>query len=207
MADDRDRASDIPTNQRGERSEPWQVVGVGPHDNISKDVTRRDMLKMTAGTVVAISGVIAAAAPKPLFFTPNEFALVDELAEVIIPADGHSPGARAARAAWYIDARLAESFEPAPRQLWREGLTLVEALSRELNGVGFMEATPQQRLAVVTRMSAHESDPKTPDERFFRELKERTVYAYYTSKIGIHDEMGYKGNTLLTEFVGAEPSA
>jgi flavin-dependent dehydrogenase len=66
--------------------------------------------------------------------------------------------------------------------------------------------TPPQRVAVLTRMSAHESDPKTPGELFFRELKERTIYAYYTSKIGIHDEMEYKGNTLLTEFVGAELS-
>jgi Gluconate 2-dehydrogenase subunit 3 len=190
-----------------EQESRWQVAEVGPHDNLRNDqVSRRDMLKVTAGAVAAISGVDLLGQPKPLFFTPAEFALVDELTELIIPADDHSPGARAARAAAFIDARLAESIEPAPRETWRDGLKRVEALAREMHGVGFMEAARPQREAVLTRMCAHEADPKTPEELFFRELKERTVHAYYTSKIGIHDEMKYKGNTLLTEFVGAEPS-
>jgi Gluconate 2-dehydrogenase subunit 3 len=193
-------------NQRVERSETWQVVGVGPHDNKTNDVTRREMLKMTAGTaVVAVTGVLEAAS-KPLFFTPAEFALVDELTEMIIPADDHSPGARAARVAWFIDARLAESVEPDPPKMWRDGLKLVDALSRELHSAAFMDATRPQREAVLTRMSAHESDPKTAEELFFAELKQRTVHAYYTSKVGIHTEMEYKGNTLLTEFEGTEVS-
>jgi hypothetical protein len=169
----------------------------------SNDVTRRDMIKTTAGTVVAISGVLdAAAQAKPAFFTPAEFALVDELSEIIIPADDHSPGARAARVASYIDACLAEAADPALQTTWRRGLERVEALSRELNGVGFMDGTRAQREAVVTRISAHEPDPKLPEELFFGELKERTVHAYYSSKVGIHQEMEYKGNTLLTEFAG-----
>jgi hypothetical protein len=164
--------------------------------------TRRDMIKATAGTVVAISGVLDAAQAKPAFFTPAELALVDELSEILIPADDHSPGARAARVAWYIDARLAEAPDPAVQAAWRDGLESVEAISRELNGVGFVDASRVQREAVVTRISANEPDPKLPEELFFRELKERTVHAYYSSKIGIHQEMEYKGNTLLNEFAG-----
>jgi Gluconate 2-dehydrogenase subunit 3 len=180
---------------------------VRPFKVVSDDsVTRREMLKLTAGTVVAISGVLDAAQAKPLFFTPAEFALVDELTEVTIPADDHSPGARAARVAWYIDARLAESPDLALQATWRDGLKRVEALSRELNAVGFMESTRPQREAILTRISANEPDPKLPEELFFRELKERTVHAYYSSKIGIHQEMEYKGNTLLSEFVGSEPT-
>lgn len=37
------------------------------------------------------------------------------------------------------------------------------------------------------------------DHPFFEELKHRTAHAYYTSKLGIHDEMGYKGNTIQNE--------
>src|SRR5207249_9801174 len=43
------------------------------------------------------------------FLTAAEYALLDELTELIIPADDHSPGARAAAVAAYIDGRLAES--------------------------------------------------------------------------------------------------
>jgi hypothetical protein len=43
-----------------------------------------------------------------------------------------------------------------------------------------------------------------PEVRFFIELKRLTVRAYYTSKIGIHDELEYKGNRILQEFAGCD---
>jgi hypothetical protein len=47
-------------------------------------------------------------------------------------------------------------------------------------------------------------NPRLPEEVFFRELKRATVHAYYTSNIGIHQEMEYKGNVMLEQFVGYE---
>jgi hypothetical protein len=67
-----------------------------------------------------------------------------------------------------------------------------------------MEASPGERVAVLTRMAKNEMNPKTPEEVFFRELKHATAHAYYASKIGIHREMEYKGNVMLEEFVGYE---
>jgi hypothetical protein len=43
-----------------------------------------------------------------------------------------------------------------------------------------------------------------PEVRFFKELKRITVEGYYTSKIGIHDELQYKGNRILKEYVGCD---
>ncbi|HXL06900.1 MAG TPA: gluconate 2-dehydrogenase subunit 3 family protein, partial [Gemmatimonadales bacterium] len=140
------------------------------------------------------------------FLTPAEYALLEELSELIIPADDHSPGARAAGVAGYIDGRLAESLEPDWQAQWRSGLEAVDGLSRELNGKSFVDATPDQRVAVLTRMAAHESDPKTAPERFFKELKGWTLRGYYTSKIGIHDDQEYKGNVYQQgEFAGFDP--
>ena len=82
----------------------------------------------------------------------------------------------------------------------------MDGLSRELNGKSFVDATPDQRVAVLTRMAAHESDPTTAPERFFQELKRWTVRGYYTSKIGIHDDQEYKGNVYQqAEFAGFDP--
>ena len=120
--------------------------------------------------------------------------LDDELTELIIPTDDHSPGARAARVAGEIDRRLSESLEPDWQTTWRAGLQGVDGLSRELTDRSFLQATPEQRVTVLTRMAAGESDPKTPQERFFVELKRATVTGYYTSKIGIHIDQQYEGN-------------
>jgi hypothetical protein len=41
---------------------------------------------------------------------------------------------------------------------------------------------------------------------FFAELKSKVVHAYYTSEIGIKQEMEYKGNTYQNEFSGFDVS-
>jgi len=178
--------------------------------NSETGVSRREMIKLTAGAVMAAPlvglgpGTAAPQAKAPLFFTREEFALVDELTESIIPTDDHSPGARAAQVAAYIDQRLAESLEAEPKELWRAGLKLIDSLSQEMHGHPFMQATPAERVAVLTRIAQNETKPQKPEEVFFKELKARTVRGYYTSKIGIHTELEYKGNTYLKEFAGEE---
>jgi hypothetical protein len=161
---------------------------------------RRELIKIAGAAVLATR--VAHAAPR--FFTPEEYALADELAEMIVPSDEHSPGARSAGVAPYIDARLAESLDPEHGQIWRDGLKLVDALSVQLNGSTFLKSTARQREKVMDRMSKNEENPEKPEELFFHELKRRTVGAYYSSSIGIHREINYKGNVPITEFIGTE---
>jgi hypothetical protein len=178
-------------------------------------LSRRDVIKLGAaatGAAVAVSSG-ACAKPAPLvpvnaggLLTANEFAILDELSEIIIPTDEHSPGARAAKVAAYIDARLGEAFEESEKTTWREGLRLVEQLSTQLHSKPFMQASPSQRLAVVTRIAQHEAKPQTPEEIFFGELKARVAHAYYSSEIGLKQELEYKGNVFLQEFVGTDVS-
>ena len=183
----------------------------------AKGLTRRDALKIAAGAALsapalftrAMAAPAAAAASGPRFFTREELAVLDELTELIIPADSHSPGARAAGVSSFIDGRLAEAYLPVEQdvqQRWRDGLRRVDALCQEMNGAAFLAASPAQRVAVLTRMAASEKEkePTSADDKFWRELKSATVYAYYTSEIGIHQEMEYKGNTLQQEYAGEE---
>ena len=76
-----------------------------------------------------------------------------------------------------------------------------------MHGKGFMASSAEQRLALLTRIAAAESDPKTDAEKFFKQIKGGTIRAYYTSKIGIHDDQQYKGNVYQTgEFAGFDPA-
>ncbi len=138
------------------------------------------------------------------FFTPAQHALVDELSETIIPADSHSGGAKAAEVADYIDQVLRESLDDNQKALWREGLRLVDLMTRHYSGKSFVDASPEEKIAVLTVLSDHDRMTDLPEVRFFIELKRLTVRGYYTSKIGIHDECEYKGNRILQEFVGCD---
>jgi hypothetical protein len=177
-------------------------------------ISRREMIQQTAAAAAAASLPLAkvvpspgSQAPKPKFFTAAEFALVDEMSDMIIPTDQQSAGARAAGVAIYIDGRLAEAFEKDEGQRWRAGIAAVEAVSSEMHGKGFMASSPEQRLALLTRVAAAESDPKTDAEKFFKQIKGGTIRAYYTSKIGIHDDQQYKGNVIQPgEYSGYDAS-
>ena len=179
------------------------------------ELTRRELLRLAGGAAavapfagaaaavpVSASAATAVPAAAPLFFTAAEFRLLDELTELIIPTDEHSPGARAAEVPKYIDGRLAE-YDPAipdlkqARDQWKAGLAAVDALSKEMHGAGILDVPEEKRNAVLERISKTEK-PETPAEKFFGELKSWTARAYYTSKIGIHQELEYKGNTSLS---------
>jgi len=146
----------------------------------------------------------AEAKPAARFFTPAQHALVEELSETIIPADSHSGGAKAAKVADYIDQALRESYDDNDKALWREGLRLVDVMSRHYNGKSFVSASPEGKIAVVKVLSDNGHMTDLLEVRFFIELKRLTVHGYYTSKIGIHDELEYKGNRILQEYVGCD---
>src|SRR5712672_3596029 len=153
---------------------------------------RREWLKISAAALgasllplpaVAAEAAQAEAAPAPpeakaaeakstvRFFTPAQHALVDELSETIIPADSHSGGAKAAKVSDYIDQFLRESFDDAEKALWREGLRLVDVMSRHYNGKPFVDASPEDRVTVLAVLSEHPQITDLPEVRFFIEMK------------------------------------
>ena len=165
---------------------------------------RRELIQLTAGAALA-SGMHAAGAVK--FLSAEEYSVVEELTELIIPADEKSGGAKAAKVAGYIDVRLAQAFLPEERDRWRKGLALVDSLADRMHGTRFLQCTPAQRAAVVEQMSANEPSPQAAEELFFRDLKAMTIQGYYTSKVGIHDDLDYKGNTYQQgEYAGELPA-
>jgi Gluconate 2-dehydrogenase subunit 3 len=189
-------------------------IEVDPEDELKErqapNLSRREIMKLMSVAVVAVPGTDnKQVARRPQrkhhrFFTRAEFAMVDELSEMIIPTDEHSPGARAAKVAAYIDKTLGETLEVETKQRWRAGLKSIDALAGEMHGKAFMRAAPEQRLAVLERIAKNETSPQRPEDKFFIELKSRVAHAYYTSKIGLRQELEYKGNTYLREFAGEE---
>lgn len=135
------------------------------------------------------------------FFTEDENKTIVEMSERIIPADDHSPGAKAAGVSGYIDFVVSESTD-ATKQTWREGLAAINKMSRDKFGKPFAEASTEQQIQLLTEISKNERVPQTIEERFFRTIKYATADGYYTSEIGIHKELRYKGNAYLKEFPG-----
>jgi hypothetical protein len=164
---------------------------------------RRDLLKiLTASVLAGPLQLTAGQAGKPLYFSKEEFALLDSLTEHIVPRDAHSPGAHDAGVAAYIDRTVAEAFLPETKQFWNKGLAEIDRLSVEGADRPFLKTSKDVQLALLTKLAQGENSPKSDGEKFFRLLKESAVFAYYTSDIGIHKDIEYKGNTIQEQFSG-----
>src|SRR5580704_3612048 len=165
---------------------------------------RRAVLKIVALTALsqklnALPGAVmdhmqaAPAAPTATaytlqFFNEEESRLLDQLMEMIIPADDHSPGAHEAKTNLFADLMVATSDNAIKKQ-WHDGILLIREAAK---GSSLDEA--------LHRASANEENPTTDLERFFVLLKQMTVNGYYTSAIGIHKDMEYVGNAYLGAF-------
>lgn len=144
--------------------------------------------------------------PRLRFFSASEFALLDEFAEMLIPDDEVSKGARVAKVAWTLDERLAESLDPEWRQSWHDDLAEIDRLSRNAFGKRFVDATHAQRTELMRRISRNEADPKEAGEYAFGTIKWSVADIYYRTRIGIHDDLHYQGNIYQDEFSGTDVS-
>jgi hypothetical protein len=140
-------------------------------------------------------------APSPNVVPAARFVTLQSLVEAIIPADDRSPGAKEARVADYIDLLLSES-EPPVRQQWLDGLAALDAEARSRAGSTFARLDPASLDALMADISRRELAPVTPLEIFFKLAKQATIFGFYTSEIGIHKELQYKGNQMLLDFAG-----
>ncbi len=191
-------------------------------NHLADQLSRRRALKILVGTASAAaslpvigegaaqgpSSVCHIASPaadlathQPKFFRPEQIRTLEALSETIIPADEHSPGAKAARVWEYIDEIVADA-DQATKDIWTRGLASLNGMAEREHGKSFEDCTADQQIALVERIGQNEETPTQPEDRFFVAAKRATIDGYYTSAIGIHQDLQYQGNTALAEFPG-----
>jgi hypothetical protein len=137
---------------------------------------------------------------QPKSLTPHEYATMQRLSDLIIPADEHSKGALEAGAADFIDFLCSVSDEM--RDIYTGGIAwLDDETRRRYNGKEFLTVQPEQQTAVLDLIAwrKNESPQLNPGIQFFSWARRLVADAYYTSPIGMKD-LGYMGNTAVAEF-------
>lgn len=188
-------------------------------DIASFATTRRQTLKMLARSAASTVGLPimidaihqvphaahmqaqeATAVPYVLkYFSRQQAQMIEALSEVIIPADDHSPGAKAAKVFEYIDEIVSASPDTVRKQ-WTDGLAAMDRMARDRHGQQYSMCTATQQVTLMEKIGSNEEQPATLEEHFFVALKAATIDGYYTSKMGIHQELEYQGNTMVVDF-------
>jgi hypothetical protein len=142
-------------------------------------------------------------------FTAADIAFLDEVAETILP-ETSTPGAKAARAGAFMALMVTDAYTPRNQQIFRDGMQRLEEACRREYAVSFIEARPEQRLALLQRLDAERqteldalialrrsrapvAPPPSSDApvHYFRLMKELALVGYFTSEIGYRQAMRY----------------
>jgi glucoside 3-dehydrogenase (cytochrome c) hitch-hiker subunit len=142
-------------------------------------------------------------------FTAQDIALLDEVAETILP-ETKTPGAKAAQTGAFMALMVTDTYTERDQAVFRDGMEKLRAAS-------FMALTPAQRLALLEQLDREQKaymdvggNPgwiwgstatmiRQPFTRrgndtpphFFRMMKELALLGYFTSEIGCTQAQRY----------------
>ena len=91
-----------------------------------------------------------------------------------------------------VDREQREALQRQFRKDMKRGLVYYVAINDK-------SSPASAAVSVSSRTAANPDDPASP-VRLFRLIKNLTADGYYTSRIGLVDELGYTGNTALASF-------
>jgi Gluconate 2-dehydrogenase subunit 3 len=142
-------------------------------------------------------------------FTAADVALLDEIAETILP-ETSTPGAKAARTGAFMALMVTAAYTERNQQVFRDGMRHLDEACRSAHTVPFMQATPAQRLTLLesldreqktateeradaprSRAPAAARPPEDEPAHYFRMMKELALLGYFTSEVGYTRAMRY----------------
>lgn len=136
-----------------------------------------------------------AGAYQPKVLSAAELAYLARLTDAIIPRT-ETPGAADAGVPYAIDRRLNGNRELTAQI--RAGMAALDAAAQKKFGAAFAALDAARAYELLLPISTGSDELG----RFFAVVKDLTIDAYYSSQPGLAQELGWHGNTYLTEFAG-----
>lgn len=189
---------------------------------------RRELIKMVAlltggvviGGEVFLSGC-KTGAKADAGFTASNIALLDEVAETIIPATT-TPGAKAAKVGNFMKVMVTDCYTEKQQAAFTKGISALDEACKKANGKSFMDCTPQQRHAFLVGLEKEakafntkrdeedkpkmealkEANSKLPwkeqkefegsPSHYYTMMKQLTLLGFFTSKTGMEETLRHK---------------
>jgi gluconate 2-dehydrogenase gamma chain len=137
------------------------------------------------------------------YFRPGQLRTLDALTETVIPTDEHSPGAKAAGVSQYIDAIIADAPQ-STKELWSEGLAMADDMAENSAGKPYADCSTDEQFAIMNELATEDGRATSREGQFFVALKRATIDGYYTSRVGIQQDLQFQGNQMLSSFPGCQ---
>ena len=131
------------------------------------------------------------------FFMPFEMATIAVVADLIIPADDQSGSATDAGVPDFIEFMVKDY--PNFQQPLRSGLAWLNLEAKDRFGVNFKDASKEQQTTILDEIAAaadstNEEESQKTGTEFFKTIRNLTATGFFTSKMGVVEDLGYVGN-------------
>ena len=138
----------------------------------------------------------------PSVLTPHQNEAVIALTELIIPATD-TPGAKAALVNRFVDHVLSAA-DAKERSEFIKGLTWLDDRCRARVGKDVAGASAAELTTVLTPLAVEGTGAADdgPGIAFFHAIKSMTITGYYTTEVGLRQELGDDGRMMLGAFEG-----
>lgn len=157
-------------------------------------VDRRALLRsailLVGGSLAGMPATLFAeeAAGAPRFFSAGEYALLEEISGIIVPATG-TPGAREAGVPGAVDALMAGWAAPATQQTMRELLATMGSQMNAAAGGAFLAAPVAHKVELFAAWDAAQFES---GNSAYARMKELILTTYYLSEAGATQELRYE---------------
>jgi len=169
---------------------------------------RRELLKMvallTGGSIIGGNMFLASCqsekkknAEGELAFSKTQIALLNEIADTILPTTAGSPGAKAADVGSFMTLMVKDCYEPQDQKIFVKGISELDDQCVKTYSTKFIDSTPEQRLSLLTtieREAKEHNEKKDADgkkKHYFTMFKQLTLLGYFTSEIGCTQALRY----------------
>ncbi len=162
-------------------------------------MSRREALKAATvlfGGALTLPGLLAgcaregsdAAAPAPRAAAGGDRALLDDIADTLLPDTAASPGAKAAGVGATIALMLADCEEPAVQRRVAAGLQAFRATCRKRGGE-FASLPRAEREGLLREVDA--AAVEAGETHWFSDVRRLALDAYFSSEVGLTKAMRY----------------
>jgi hypothetical protein len=161
-------------------------------------MNRRNAVKTAAalvgGVMVTTNGFLVACArdsrgTQSRALTVDDEALIEEIADTLLPTTPSSPGAKAAGAGAAINLLLTDCYEPDAQERVVRGLEDFRGACRERCGASFTSLPRTQREKFLREIDAEAE--RVGDKHYFGLVREVSLRAYFSSEIGMTKALRY----------------
>lgn len=165
-------------------------------------ITRREALKsagvVLGGIALASNGLLTGCSAEPhaagigkaqLALSVEDEALLESIADTILPDTSSSPGAKAAGVGAAINLLLSDVYAVTARTRITDGLTAIRARCSAEFGRGFALLPTDRRAAFLTTI---DTEAKAAGEaHWFHLMHELSLKAYFSSEVGMTKALRY----------------